>query len=120
KQSTVHTQLIVGAEGDRSIVARQLAGFRKQDQYYCAGLRAYFKGVKNFHQQNYIELHFIKELLPGYLWIFPLPNGEANVGVGMLSAAVSRRKVNLKKVMMDAILYNPVIKDRFHHAEMIG
>jgi geranylgeranyl reductase family protein len=120
KQTKVLTKLIVGAEGDRSLVARHLAGFRKEDKYYCAGLRAYFKGVKNFHEQNFIELHFIKELLPGYLWIFPLPNGEANVGVGMLSEAVSRKKINLKKVMIEAIRYNPTIKDKFLNAEMMG
>jgi len=120
KQIKVLTKLIVGAEGDRSVVARQPGGIHKEDEYYCAGLRAYFKGVKNFHPQNFIELHFIKELLPGYLWIFPLPNGEANVGVGMLSAAVSRKKINLKKVMMEAIRFNPTIKDRFLDAEMTG
>ncbi len=36
------------------------------------------------HKDNFIELHFLKSLLPGYLWIFPLPNGEANVGLDML------------------------------------
>jgi flavin-dependent dehydrogenase len=40
--------------------------------------------------QNFIELHFLEELLPGYFWIFPLPNGMANVGAGMFSSSVSK------------------------------
>jgi menaquinone-9 beta-reductase len=117
---SVSTKLIIGAEGDRSVVAKQFSTVKKEDKHYCAGLRAYYKGVKNFHEQNFIELHFLEELLPGYFWIFPLPNGEANVGVGMLSSEVSRRKLNLKKVMMEAIERNATIKDRFSGAELVG
>lgn len=120
KTLEVFTRLLIGAEGDRSIVSRNLAGFQKDEKHYCAGLRAYYKGITDFHEKNFIELHFLKELLPGYLWIFPLPNGEANVGVGMLSSEVSRRKINLKKIMSEAIGNNPTIRHRFANAELIG
>jgi menaquinone-9 beta-reductase len=100
EKKTASCKLLVGAEGDRSIVARKLAHHSMEPEHYCAGLRAYYKGVTNFHAQDFIELHFIKELLPGYLWVFPLPNGEANVGVGMLSKAASKKKINLKQVML--------------------
>src|SRR5437762_969777 len=63
---------------------------------------------------------FLKELLPGYLWIFPLPNGEAYVGVGMLSSEVSRRKINLRQLMMELIRSHPPISERFAEAEMVG
>ena len=117
---TLRCKLIVGAEGDRSFVAKKLAGFKKEDVHYCAGIRAYYKGVKKFHDQNFIELHFLKECLPGYFWLFPLPNGEANVGVGMLSADVSRKKINLRKMMLNIIETHPDISERFQSAEMIG
>jgi flavin-dependent dehydrogenase len=58
--------------------------------------------------------------LPGYLWIFPLPNGQANVGAGMLSASISAKKVNLKESMLKAIEKSPVLKERFKNAELIG
>lgn len=118
QELSVLAKLVVGAEGDRSVVARKFSDIRKEDKHYCAGLRAYYKGVKGFHEKNFIELHFLKELLPGYLWIFPLPNGEANVGVGMLSAEVSKRKINLKKLMLEAIQRNKNIADRFKGAEL--
>lgn len=66
----VESKIIVGAEGDRSIVAKKFADFQKENKHYCAGLRAYYKGVEGLHAQNFIELHFLPDFLPGYLWIF--------------------------------------------------
>lgn len=113
-------KLIVGAEGDRSIVAKELTSLRKENKHYCAGIRAYYDGVTDMHAQNFIELHFLEELLPGYFWIFPLPNGQANIGAGMLSDTVSKKKVNLKADMLRAIANNPNIKHRFADAKLIG
>jgi hypothetical protein len=45
--------------------------------HHCAGLRAYYRNVAGCNQENFIELHFLKPFLPGYLWIFPLPGGFA-------------------------------------------
>lgn len=112
--------LVVGADGDRSIVGKTFASFKKENKHYCAGIRAYYEGVEGMHAQNFIELHFLPEMLPGYFWIFPLPNGMANVGAGMLSSEVSKRKVNLKADMLNAIANNPNISARFKNAKMQG
>jgi menaquinone-9 beta-reductase len=116
----IFTKMIVGAEGRSSIVAKKLAHHSMEPAHYSAGIRAYYKNVSGLHTNNYIELHFLKELQPGYLWIFPLANGAANVGVGMLSKSVSAKKVNLKQLMQDAIQSHPNIKDRFANAEIEG
>lgn len=115
----IHTRMVVGAEGERSITAKTLAGHELDRAHHCAGLRAYYKGVSGIHEQNFIELHFNKETLPGYFWIFPLPGGMANVGIGMLSSAISKRKVNLKKVLKDTIARDPNIAPRFRDAEPV-
>lgn len=112
--------ILIGAEGDRSEVAKQLAAYSKSDAHYCAGIRAYYTGVTGMHPQNYIELHFMKGVLPGYLWIFPLPNGRANVGVGVLSSKIKKKKLNLKKMMLDAIEQHPEISARFKEAKLEG
>ncbi|TAE86416.1 MAG: NAD(P)/FAD-dependent oxidoreductase, partial [Bacteroidetes bacterium] len=112
--------LVVGAEGDRSIVAKKLAHITKENNHYCAGIRAYYSGVEGMHPQHFIELHFLPEMLPGYFWIFPLPNGMANIGAGMLSSEVSKRKVNLKADMLKAIENNPNIRERFKNAKLEG
>jgi hypothetical protein len=114
------SKLVIGAEGDRSVVAKKLAGIKKENDHYCAGIRAYYDGVEGMHPNNFIELHFLEDMLPGYFWIFPLPNGQANIGAGMLSSSVSKKKVNLKEDMLKAIANNPTIKHRFKNAKLIG
>lgn len=117
---TIFTQMIVGAEGRGSIVAKKLAGHTMEPAHFSAGIRAYYKNVKGMHPQNFIELHFLKTVQPGYLWIFPLPDGSANVGVGMLSKSVAAKKVNLKQLMLDAIQHHPNLKNRFTGAVREG
>lgn len=116
----IETELLIDASGAHSPFARHHAGILKEDQHYSAGLRAYYKNVKGMDSQNYIELHFLKEFLPGYFWIFPLPNGEANVGVGVRSDVVKRKKMNLKNEMLDLIANHPAFKARFANAELVG
>jgi geranylgeranyl reductase family protein len=116
----VETELLIDASGANSPFARHHAGIEKEDMHYSAGLRAYYKNVKGMDKENYIELHFLKEFLPGYFWIFPLPNGEANVGVGVRSDVVKKSKMNLKKEMLELIQAHPAFKNRFAEAELIG
>ena len=49
RKKAASCKLLIGAEGDRSIVARKLAHHNMEPEHYCAGLRAYYKGVTNFH-----------------------------------------------------------------------
>jgi geranylgeranyl reductase family protein len=113
-------RLLIAAEGDRSLSSRSLAGYEKNLDNYSAAVRAYYRNVKGMHAQNFIELHFLKGILPGYFWIFPLPNGDANVGVGIPSYMVSRKKINLKDEMQKIISEHPVFRERFRDAELIG
>lgn len=115
---TILAKLVVGAEGRSSMVAKKLAGHKVEAEHYSAGIRAYYENVAGLHPENYIELHFYKEMQPGYFWIFPLANGMANVGMGMLSSAVSAQKANLKEMMQGIIDTHPVIKERFKNATL--
>jgi len=115
----VEAKIIVGADGDKGITRKTLLPAFSEPKSYAVGLRAYYRGVTGLHPQNFIELHFLKEVLPGYLWIFPLPGGMANVGVGILGEIVRRKKINLRERMLDAIKNNPQISSRFAEAELI-
>ncbi|WP_291908373.1 NAD(P)/FAD-dependent oxidoreductase [Chitinophaga sp. CB10] len=116
----VKAQLVIVANGAHSSFTKDVAGIKMEPEHYVAGIRAYYKGITGLHQDNFIELHFLKQMLPGYLWIFPLPNGEANVGVGMLSNNARNNKINLKKLMLDTLAADPVMKERFANAELVG
>mgnify|MGYP001565425312 CR=1 FL=1 len=113
----INAKLLISAEGVRTLVAKKYGGYKMEPQHHCAGLRAYYDGVAGLDENGYIELHFVKESLPGYFWIFPLPNGQANVGIGMLSKYVSKKKVNLKKVMLE-VIESPKFKERFKNANL--
>ncbi len=120
KRLTCLTKVIVGAGGTASLTARKLAKQKVQPQHLFAGLRVYYKNISEMHPQNFIELHFIPEALPGYLWIFPLPNNQANVGIGILSKDIKDKHIHLKTLLQKAIKTNPVLVRRFKDAEAVS
>lgn len=113
-------RLLLVANGAQSAFARQIAGHPLEPDHHCAGLRTYYENVAGLHPDNFIELHFLQDFLPGYLWIFPLPNGQANVGVGMLSSTVAKRKVNLRQRLDEILTAHPALAPRFAQARRLG
>ena len=111
--------LIIGADGDKSQVRKNFLNDNASEKSYAVGLRAYYTGVTGLNAEHFLELHFLRELLPGYFWIFPLPDGSANVGVGILSEKVRQKKINLREQMLAAIKNNPNIRHRFVNARLV-
>ncbi|MBX2978622.1 MAG: geranylgeranyl reductase family protein [Flavobacteriales bacterium] len=119
-QSSITTPLILDASGANSHFARHVAGLGMEPRHHAAGVRAYYSNVKGLDADGFIELIFLKELLPGYLWVFPLPNGRANVGLGLRSDVVRKRKADLKKLLLKLLAEHPSLKERFAHATLDG
>ena len=109
-------QILVGADGAYSVVSRHLGTIKTERKHYSAGLRVYYEGVSFLNTGHFIELHFLRELLPGYLWIFPLPDNKANVGLGMLSSIVSKKKINLRETLQRFLSTDASLKERFKNA----
>ncbi|VVB66277.1 Digeranylgeranylglycerophospholipid reductase [Candidatus Gugararchaeum adminiculabundum] len=118
RQMEFRAKLIIGADGANGVVPRALGVDTLPEGDKCMALRAYYKGVKGLGKN--IELHFIDEILPGYFWIFPLDNGLANVGVGMIGSDIRKKKVDLRKAMLNAIERNEMFKQRFAGAQIVG
>ncbi len=116
----VKAKLVIVADGAYSRFARQVAGLQKDNAHYAAAVRAYYRNVKDISKEGFIELHFIKSVVPGYFWVFPLPNGGANVGLGMRSDIIAKKQVNLKESLADIIANHPKIAPRFAEAELEG
>ena len=114
---SVESKLVIFANGANSAFMKDPGGIVKDKKNTMTGIKTYYSGISGFHDQNYVELHFLKDLLPGYFWIFPLPNGWANVGVGLDQHRISKKKVDLKKLMFDAIENEPHLRDRFKNAK---
>lgn len=117
---TIDARLVIAADGANSYFARHVANLELDPRHHCAGVRAYFKGVLGLDAQGFIELIFLKELLPGYLWIFPLPDGRANVGLGLRSDVVRERRADLKGMLGSLVADHPALKERFRDAVMEG
>lgn len=118
-EEEIRAPIVIGADGAYSVVARELGLEQLDERYYSAGLRAYYRGVTGFNAHNHIELHFLSDALPGYFWIFPMANGMANVGIGMLTSAIKRRDVKLKQLLAQCIEH-PSFRDRFAEATPVG
>lgn len=116
----IHARLVIAADGANSRFARNHAGLHLEPKHHCAGVRAYFTGVNGLDSNGFIELHFLKELLPGYFWIFPLPNGAANVGLGIRSDALRKKRFDLKARLMQLIQEHPSLRERFRDARLEG
>lgn len=112
-------KLLIDASGAHSSFARKEAGLEKDAGHHAGAVRAYYEGVTGFHPDNFIELHFLDEYTPGYFWLFPLPNGQANIGLGMRTDYVKDRKINLR-AELDKVVQTPAFKDRFASARKIG
>jgi flavin-dependent dehydrogenase len=114
KPSEFRAKVVVCADGAAGMSARKLGLNNASDEHQFAGIRAYYEGVEGMADR--IEIHFVKDALPGYFWIFPLPGKRANVGLCMLVSDMKRRKANLQSIMKGIIEANPVFRARFQGA----
>ena len=114
------TKLAIIASGSHQSLGYKLQGKRTSKKNIAAGIRTYFEGISDLDKEGYIELHFLKELSPGYLWIFPLPGNMANVGLGLRSDVLAKKKMNLKKILMHLINNDTYFKNRFQNARQIS
>ncbi len=119
-EHTICCDLVIGADGDHSILLRHL-GERKIDRsHYAGAVRQYWHGITDMHEKNLLEIYFPSNLPMSYLWIFPLPNGEANVGIGMISKYAAKQGVNFRMQMQKMIESDVAIAHRFKNAQPLS
>jgi len=75
---------VIAADGAWSPVRKLLSGGPATEAYLgdWHALRQYFSGVTG-PGAGQLWVWFEPDLLPGYAWSFPLPDGRANVGIGL-------------------------------------
>ena len=110
-------RVVVGADGYSSVVLRHLSLYELDPKHSVVATRAYYRGVKGM--RDAIEIHFVKDILPGYFWIFPLDNGLANVGLGMLHGKLKQKGISLRQAHVLAT-ESDYFRERFAGAELVG
>lgn len=112
-------KMVIGADGAHSQVAKDLAHFKVDKEHYGGSVRAYYKNVQNIQSEiNEVYLH--REVIPGYFWLFPVSPTEANVGLGMHSTYISKKKINLKDRFYEFIEKSPRLQEKLGNAQMDG
>ena len=103
--SVLSAPFAIAADGHWSTVRRALEPDAPRDLGEWHAARQYFEEVDD----ERLWVIFERDLLPGYVWVFPLPGGRANVGYGVLRSD-GRRGRELRELWPD-LLARPVLRD---------
>ena len=85
---SIHARYVVAADGMWSPIRRMLGLAPPSYRGDWHAFRQYFSGVGP-QATSALRVWFEPEILPGYVWSFPLPEGTANVGFGVTRATHS-------------------------------
>jgi len=93
---------VVVADGSLSRFGRGLGAGRDFDMPFGLAARGYYASPRS--DDGYMESHLsltdaTGANVPGYGWIFPLGDGEVNVGVGLVSTFHRWKETNTSKLM---------------------
>ena len=86
--TTIDAAHVVAADGHWSAVRRAMSPGDTPDFGTWHAFRQYFHGVDDARQWVLFE----PDLLPGYAWVFPLADGRANVGLGLVRGSGTNGK----------------------------
>lgn len=93
---------LIVADGARSTLGRTLGRQWHKETVYGVAIRGYIATPRSDEPwiTSHLELRSPGgEVLPGYGWIFPLGNGEVNIGVGALATAKRPADAGLRPLL---------------------
>ena len=100
--SKVSCRWVIVADGARSPFGRVLGRQWHKETVYGVAVRGYVASPRSSEPwiSSDLELRSVDgQVLPGYGWIFPLGNGEVNIGVGALATAKRPADVALRPLI---------------------
>ena len=98
----VECRTLVVADGVRSPVGRLLGRTWHRDTVYAVAARSYVGSARHDHPWIGSDLELRDEagaIQPGYGWVFPLGDGEVNLGVGALATSARPANVAVKELL---------------------
>lgn len=98
----ISCKTLIVADGVRSPVGKLLGRTWHRQYAYGVAARAYIKSDRSDDPwiTSHMELRDAENtLLPGYGWVFPLGNGEVNIGVGSLATEKRPSNISLKPLL---------------------
>ncbi|MGE2832761.1 menaquinone reductase [Mycobacterium sp. SMC-4] len=98
----VRCRHLIVADGARSTLGRALGRQWHKETVYGVAIRGYIATPRSDEPwiTSHLELRSpTGEVLPGYGWIFPLGNGEVNIGVGALATVKRPADAGLRPLL---------------------
>lgn len=122
KVEEISANLVIGADGQSSIVRRKLGAFQ-QNWGRISLWFLYHMELSNelIDEQmgNRLEMYFGKEISrTAYAWIFP-KNGIVTVGIGALMSEIREDKVQLRERLNNFVKKHPIASEKLAMAKII-
>jgi geranylgeranyl reductase family protein len=96
----LRADVVLGCDGSPSVVRKQLGAPAFPDAHSAFAVRVYYENLTLSRPDAY-AIFWEHDLLPAYGWIFPLPDGRANVGLGLRTDQLASAKKKLPALLDD-------------------
>ena len=117
RTGTYRGDILLLADGSHAPITRKLGLLKEPPDLMAA--RQYL-AAPQVNPEGPLELHFQKNVIPGYTWLFPEGNGVVNLGCGTFTHRVSSKKFDLFNVIETFKRSDPILADRLKNAEPLG
>jgi geranylgeranyl reductase family protein len=112
----VRAQMVILADGSHAPITRSLGLFKEQVDLIA--VRQYLAG--DCDPDGPLEFHFQEQIIPGYTWMFPIGNGQVNVGAGTYFRRTRSKEVDLRAWLEQFKAQHPIQADRLSKMEPVG
>jgi geranylgeranyl reductase family protein len=113
RRETLHCQTVIAADGSSGSFSRSV-GLHKGTLPGVA-VRTYYAGDDPY--EEFLDMFWVAEVLPGYVWILPEGQGVCNVGIGGFVGGNGEK--GLMRQLQNLISSHSCIRDRLHSLEMV-
>jgi geranylgeranyl reductase family protein len=113
----IDAQVLIGADGSNSLVARLMRGHAPADDDRIVAVRGYYESVHGPAERA--DLYFSSGSFPGYCWLFPTLADAANVGLGMLRTTLPPTRDHLRSQLQRLIETDTALAKRLSGARPV-
>jgi geranylgeranyl reductase family protein len=115
---SISSRLIILAEGARSRLVSSLGVTSGDGRKDLFALRAYYEDVPG--DPGTAAIFFGAKYFPGYAWLFPIGEGRANVGMGMIMDVSRQYGINIREQFVGWLEDDPGIRRCLRGARLRG
>jgi geranylgeranyl reductase family protein len=114
----IDADVVIGCDGMPSVVRKSLGAAAFSPRQHAFAMRGIFENVDLRHPEA-LTIVWDRRVLPAYGWVFPLPGGRANVGIGLRTDKLREHDAGLPAIF-DRFLDSPRLRTMLRHARING